>query len=1171
MRRTISHASLLSLPALMLAAITLICLPPYAACRAQSYQIDTYSEDDGLPSSYINDITQDHSGRMWFATRSGIAVYDGLTWKTYDLNDGLATLNYDFILEDRSGRIWAITNMRGEIISGFDGDSWSNIPPPASEGGCKNKVSAAAAGGDSNNSLLIAGHRHGGLGYWNGKEWEKPFPREVFDNTVIRWIETAGDSIYIASGKGLWIGPAIPAPDSFRLCKQVPAEEIYSLSFDPETAKLWMVANGWIGWLREGKFNRIPCRHSTSLLERFGKVECQHFPSGGLFFGNPSMLYYFEPGAGFKPVQKKNGLIAPGVSTLYLDREKNLWTGGYRGVSKIVSLRFANYQEDHGLLEDEVSAVLELDSGEIVLGHPCGLTFMSDTISTMRLTSQMMGVRVLDLAQDDQGYLWAAVHSRGLARINESGDIGWYHPGGNSILAVTSVMEDSRGRLWVTTGSDIYLKTDHGFRKIGITVPEGIQGDIGMRKIFEGSDGTIYVATQKSGICSIRQGEAEFTRPGKTYNENSVFAFYQNSSGRKWVGTAAGLFNGEGKNLKRVKTPGPEINRPVYFIMEDRNNRMWFGTDNGACRWDGERLLQFTIENGLIGRETNRAAALQDSRGRIWIGMDVGVSVYREELERDYNIKPAIELISLETPEQSFPLDQQISIPHDQNTLKFRFRAISFINEKTLRFRTWLTGYESGWQGPYHSPRQQIRYINLPPGEYVFHAQAGGYEQPWSDIASSAVITINRPFYSSIWFLAGMSGLLILIVFSVISYISQKRYSRRLEEEVQKKVREKQRIENELQKSRKLEALGIMAGGIAHDFNNFLTAVLGNLSLLEVDLSSDPEHNTKLQGAISAARHASSLTTQLLTFSRGGSPVREAGCMAELIRECASFTLRGTGILIRYQLPPGLWPVEMDASQMSQVINNLLLNAREAMPGGGTIYIQGENLSKAPPRLKQGRYISIEITDEGRGIPEDIIDSIFDPYYSTKEEGHGLGLATSYSIVSKHEGLLTVDSVVGRGTTFTIFLPATDQKAAIPRSSPERESPGHGRILVMDDNAQVRETTSRLLEGLGFTAGVAREGKEAIELYRNAMESNEPFDAVVLDLTVPGGMGGRETIQHLLKIDSEVKAIVASGYSNDDVLANYQRYGFSACLSKPFLMNELRETLLDVLTPATSP
>ncbi|RMH23480.1 MAG: response regulator [Acidobacteria bacterium] len=377
-------------------------------------------------------------------------------------------------------------------------------------------------------------------------------------------------------------------------------------------------------------------------------------------------------------------------------------------------------------------------------------------------------------------------------------------------------------------------------------------------------------------------------------------------------------------------------------------------------------------------------------------------------------------------------------------------------------------------------------------------------------------------------------------------------------------VSEKQQIEQELLKAQKLDALGILAGGIAHDFNNLLTVLLGSLSLLESG-GLDAQRSRHVRSAEAAVRRARDLTQQLLTFARGGTPVREAASIAEVIRESASFVLRGANVRCEIDLPEDLWVVEIDAGQISQVLNNLLLNARQAMPEGGTVRITGKNVLGPSVHLPGERYVAIDVSDEGTGIASEDLGRIFDPYFTTKETGRGLGLASAYSIVKQHDGLLTVSSRLGEGTTFRLYLPASDAQPPEPLVAHEMPSVnGGGRILIMDDDEAVRTTTGAMVERLGFRAAYAADGLEAIAAYQRALAEDQPFAAVIMDLTIPGGMGGKETIRRLREIDPAVRAVVISGYSNDPVLANHRQYGFMGRISKPFDVEVLARVLSEV-------
>ncbi len=383
----------------------------------------------------------------------------------------------------------------------------------------------------------------------------------------------------------------------------------------------------------------------------------------------------------------------------------------------------------------------------------------------------------------------------------------------------------------------------------------------------------------------------------------------------------------------------------------------------------------------------------------------------------------------------------------------------------------------------------------------------------------------------------------------------------------------KKQLEQERLKSQKLESVGLLAGGIAHDFNNILAVILGNISLAMIFSEGNQKALDRLAEAEKATIRAKDLTQQLLTFSKGGSPVKETASISELIQESVNFTLSGSTVRCSFDLPEDLWTVEVDTGQISQVIQNLILNAEQAMPEGGIIYVSAENVeikkqSNVP--LAPGKYIRICIKDQGVGIPPEYLDKIFDPYFTTKKQGNGLGLATSYSIIKKHNGHIYAESELGKGSTFYFYLPASSRKHPVKKSPAESITRGEGRILLMDDEELVREMAQQILLELGYEAVAVPDGKEAIQQYKQALNNGKPFDAVIMDLTIPGGMGGQEAIKELLKIDPNVVAIVASGYSSDPVMANYLAYGFSQCIRKPFTVKELSEILSSVLQTKTT-
>jgi PAS domain S-box-containing protein len=375
-------------------------------------------------------------------------------------------------------------------------------------------------------------------------------------------------------------------------------------------------------------------------------------------------------------------------------------------------------------------------------------------------------------------------------------------------------------------------------------------------------------------------------------------------------------------------------------------------------------------------------------------------------------------------------------------------------------------------------------------------------------------------------------------------------------------ITELHQARQDMLKNQKIESLGVLAGGIAHDFNNILTIILGNVSLGRLQVN-DPEKVTKqLEKAEKATVRAKDLAQQLLTFARGGEPVKKIIEVRGLLKETAGFALHGSNARGEFVLADDLWPVKADEGQLRQGIQNLVLNAIQAMPEGGTVTIRAEN---AISSSEGKRFVKISVADTGAGISEHHLHRIFDPYFTTKQQGSGLGLATCYSIIRKHGGKIIATSTLGKGSTFHISLPASEQERVSVPNSQITVSHGSGRVLVMDDEEDIREFTQALLTELDYMVESVENGTEAIDLFRKRKEEGTPFSAVILDLTIPGGVGGKEAIEKLLRIDPDIKAIVSSGYSTDPIMANYRDYGFSAVLVKPYRAQELSMVLQELL------
>jgi len=386
-------------------------------------------------------------------------------------------------------------------------------------------------------------------------------------------------------------------------------------------------------------------------------------------------------------------------------------------------------------------------------------------------------------------------------------------------------------------------------------------------------------------------------------------------------------------------------------------------------------------------------------------------------------------------------------------------------------------------------------------------------------------------------------------------------------------VTERKRVEEERLTTGKLESLGTLAGGIAHDLNNILTVISGNIGLAQIEAPSDLSNLLSfLSRAGEASQQAALLSSQLLTFSKGGAPRKRVALISELVTQAAEFSLHGSNLRAELDMPHDLWKAAVDPAQIEQVINALIINAREAMPNGGTIRVSASNAEldqDSAVAIRPGRYIKVEVADNGGGVDPRVTAKIFDPYFTTKPASSGLGLSISYSVVKKHGGVLQLESSSPDGSTFAFYLPATDAapQPAEPLLANEIFNFNHQRVLVMDDEAAIRDLTSELLGARGYEVTAVPDGMAALKTYEQAMRSGENFQAVILDATIRGGMGGVATIERLRDLDPNVTAIICSGYSDEAALSEFLTYGFRAALPKPFTRHELANVLQRALEP----
>ena len=384
-------------------------------------------------------------------------------------------------------------------------------------------------------------------------------------------------------------------------------------------------------------------------------------------------------------------------------------------------------------------------------------------------------------------------------------------------------------------------------------------------------------------------------------------------------------------------------------------------------------------------------------------------------------------------------------------------------------------------------------------------------------------------------------------------------------------ITEQKKIQEEFQRIERLESIGTLAAGIAHDFNNILTGIYGNIAIAEMDIPEGHRSLKYIKQAQESMDRATKLTKQLLTFSKGGVPIKESVQLSEVIMEVVKFDLSGSNVKPIFDIEENLYSVEVDKGQIQQVFSNLTINANQASPNGGHLYVSMSNEvinEKEITNLTSGNYIKITVRDEGSGISQENIDKIFDPYFTTKETGNGLGLATTYSIIKKHNGEIQIDSELGKGTTFSIYLPSVktqnkiEEREAMENTLNTDKTP---KILLMDDEESICKLVSRMMTRIGYEIKTVSHGEEAVAEYKESFEKNEAYDVVILDLTIPGKMGGLEAVKLLLELNPNVKVIVSSGYSSESDMGNWKEQGFKKFINKPYTMQMLKDTIIEVM------
>lgn len=921
----------------------------------QSHLIRSYTEDDGLPSSMVHGVVQAPDGLIWFATRSGVAAHDGLNWQVFGAAEGLSGDIYSHIAVDERGTIWALARMPRPIVSRYENGRWTPLPaaPLSSETGQATALAACRPGGEPR---IVLGTAVGGLLIFERNAWSRLAGPDGLPSLEITGLAVDAGVIYAATRSGL---VRLDGDKAVALTRGSDGRGTPLLGLAMERlasgVRLWLLGAGRLSTWRNGElataFDSAPFYVNPIYPGLFGAPD----GSGGLVYGNPTGMFHFARLEGsVRRLGLAEGLIAEGGTGVVRDREGNIWISGLRGLNKISSFRFANFRKAQGLLEDEVTAILEAAPGAYVFGHGAGLSFFDGRAFTTRAFVLPAGIgaaeiRVQELCKDRTGAVWMAASGLGAARIRPGGEIRWFRAAEGVAGAARSVAEDASGRLLLLDNEGLKVFRDNRF----VPAPEKVP--LSSRRIVIDADGSLLLPQFSLGLVRVSGSDVRRLVSDGDPEADNVYSVRRDSRGVLWIGTRGGLCVAAGEKIASFAAAGFALRRPVYTILEDGRGRMWFGTDNGVVLWDGMKARTFTRHQGFVGQETNRAASIVDHAGKVWIGSDLGLSRYDEEFDVDPASlpPPLVSLRDVETADGIRPLGAApVSFPSGVNTLTFRFRGVSFIDEEALRYRCRLEGFDEDWSAPFGAARPEARYTNLPRGRYRFAVQAASTADVWSRAVVSGPLLVRGPFWRSWWFI----GLCIIVAGFVLQAALSAASVRRRARELEAKVVERT---GELRAS--LAEKEVLLREIHHRVKNNLQIVA---SLLYLQSRGLPEPVRHLFQESRDRLKTMALIHENLYRSPDLSRIDVPGYFRTLA-EAIFGTLGAEHIAVRLELKlaPGSLEAE-SAVTCGLILNELVTNAlKYAFPGGrtGTVGVEFEETSP-------GRY-RFEVWDDGRGLP----------------------------------------------------------------------------------------------------------------------------------------------------------------------------------------------------------
>ncbi len=767
----------------------------------QSFQVHSYSVEDGIASNGVHDVTQDKTGIMWFATDEGVSSYDGSSWRNYSTSDGLPRVDYYKIKYD-DNTIWAIPNWNADQIAFFKNNKWNLIKKPISGKGDVQLYTAFDLHYDNGNLKLILGTHDGIYIYSNGVWTHLTKSNGLLDNQI-NFIKSYNGSVYVCTEKGVSVIHDGKIDNSLNSLIKVRSKKIIGIEFaanhkEPgsNSRVIWLFGRGWIGNIHGNNFSLITSQANYIRSDRYlpRNFFARYDGKNKIYYGDEFQKYIYEINRGkIIPLDHENGFNSLGSTSICIDHEGNIWFPSYRGIDKVTNLPFQNFYRSNGLLENEVSAILQVRPGFLIFGHENGLTlYKGNSFRTIKIEPKSSvnyaSIRVMGLCKDSAGTVWIAATQLGIGKLINESRIEWLNK--DKYEQTYSMATDKNGTVWI--GSNRGLEKIVNNKIVEVCCGNEYSE---VRRVYVDRQNQIWAGRAGSLIHYANGRCSQINLTGVPFG-TVVYAITDYNDDEKLLGTSAGLFVLKGNSFSTFGNSALKIDKKIFFINRDNRKNYWFGTNNGVIKWDGKTSRRYSIEGGLAGHETNRAAFVEDSFGNIWIGTDRGLSRFIPE----YDIKenpPEIFSLGLETSdEKHYQLDKSLEFQSSQNDFIFHFKALSFKNEKYIMYRVRLEGFESNWNEL--GSNTQARYSNLSPGSYRLMVSTRNRGGDWSKTVYSSIITIGNPFYLKWWFvgfvLTGLSALLYL----AYTYLAQVKYGKELLREVENRTRELKQSENKL-------------------------------------------------------------------------------------------------------------------------------------------------------------------------------------------------------------------------------------------------------------------------------------------------------------------------------------------------------------------------------------